>query len=74
MIRFTKLDPIKTYATRENAVKAVQKAFGERMTANNNGENLQFILGTNAKGRFFPVFIGERAISAGIHFHFCVAA
>jgi len=72
MIQHIELNPNKTYATRENAVKAVEKAFGERVTAQ-NGENLRYILSVNADGRFFPVFLGERALQAGVHFHFCVA-
>jgi len=72
MIQHIELNPNKTYATRENAVKAVEKAFGERVTAQ-NGERLSYILSVNAAGRFFPVFLGERALQAGVHFTFCVA-
>jgi urease beta subunit len=38
-----------------------------------NAVNLRYILSVNADGRFFPVFLGERALQAGVHFHFCVA-
>jgi hypothetical protein len=72
MIRHLEMTPNKTYATRDNAIKAVQKTFGERVTAENN-ERLDFVVVANAEGRFFPLFLGERALQAGMHFSFCVA-
>lgn len=53
----------KTYATRENAAKAVEKK---------GFEHLRHFFMTNAEGRFFPVFVGQEAISDGVHFHFNV--
>ena len=51
----------KTYATEANAVAAVNKAFtGE--------DNLRYMIVTNKDGRFVPVFIGEKALQAGVHF------
>lgn len=56
------LEPTNTYATRENAIKAADKKFS----------HLRYIIVTHTDGRFFPVFLGEKAIQAGAHFHFCV--
>lgn len=65
MARLIELTPCKTYATRENAVKAVErKVPADRLT-----EQTYFIH-THSDGRFFPVFIGERAMQAGLHHHF----
>lgn len=72
MIRSIELTPNKTYATVENAHKAVAKKFGERMSA--DGENLCYFIHTHTDGRFFPVFVGYPAIQAGVHFHFNVVA
>ena len=71
-ISLLNMTPSKTYATRDNAVKAVSKAFGDRMTQVGK-ERLDFVIVANPEGRFFPLFLGERAIQAGAHFHFCVA-
>jgi hypothetical protein len=71
MITCLELTPAKTYATRENAVKAVEKTFAQRMSQ--GGERLDYVVVANAEGRFFPLFLGERAIQGGVHFHFCVA-
>lgn len=59
------LVPSKTYASEANAVAAVNKKYG-------NNEKLNFIIVPTVEGRFFPVFIGERAILEGVHFHFNV--
>ena len=53
----------KTYATKENARKAVAKIGAERLR--------HFIM-QNDEGRFFPVFVGQEALQEGIHFHFNV--
>jgi hypothetical protein len=53
----------KTYASRENARKAVAKIGAERLR--------HFIM-QNDEGRFFPVFVGQEAVQEGIHFHFNV--
>ncbi len=62
------LTPNKTYATAENARKAITKLprFAE-------DTNLRYLMMQTPEGRFYPVFLGERAIQAGVHFHFCVA-
>lgn len=53
----------KTYASKENARKAVAKIGAERLR--------HFIM-QNDEGRFFPVFVGPEALQEGIHFHFNV--
>ena len=53
----------KTYATADNARKAVvKKGF----------EGLRHFIMTSEDGRFFPVFVGEAAMQDGVHFHFNV--
>lgn len=66
MARFIELAPNKTYATRENAIKAVNKY--------NLPDDLNYIIYTHTDGRFFPVFIGQRALTAQVHFIFHVVA
>lgn len=56
------ITPSKTYATRENAVKAFEKIFGNTQ--------VNYFIATHTDGRFFPVAIGESAVQAGVHFHF----
>lgn len=67
MARMFKLEANLTYATEANAVKAVEKKYPE---ARNDG--LVYFLQRTEDGRFFPVFVGERAIQAQVHFHFNV--
>jgi hypothetical protein len=55
----------KTYATRENARKAAWKVYGT--------SDLRFMIVQVESGRFTPVFLGEKAVSAGVHFNFPVA-
>jgi hypothetical protein len=55
----------KTYATEENAVKAAEAKFGDC-------PDLTYIIMKAENGRFVPVFIGERSLQAGVHFHFHV--
>lgn len=66
-------EPNKTYATRENAIKAVEKKFGP----NNDhfgSADIRYMVMTHTDGRFFPVFFGEKALQHGAHFHFNVVA
>lgn len=56
----------KTYATRENAIKAANAKYPS--------ENLTFFVFQTIDGRFAPVFTGERAVQAGVHFNFHVVA
>ncbi len=53
----------KTYATKENARKAVAKI---------GAQCLRHFIMQNDEGRFFPVFVGQEAVQEGIHFHFNV--
>lgn len=57
----------RTYATHENAVKAAQKLYG-------NNSELRFFVMPTADGRFIPVFVGQSAVHAGVHFQFNVVA
>lgn len=68
MARCIELTPTKTYATRENAIKAVDKKFGDKEFY----ANLIYFIHVHTDGRFFPVFVGERAVQAMVHFHFNV--
>lgn len=66
----------KTYATRDNAAKAVTKCF-EKSQNEAHGQLTYFITEIDHgpyKGRFIPVFVGERALHAGVHFQFHVIA
>lgn len=57
----------RTYATKENAIKAVEKKFpGDECS------HLRYIIMEDVDGRFFPVFIGAQALQDGVHFHFHV--
>ena len=69
MARLMKLQWNRDYATEANAIKAVEKRFPE---AANDG--LTYFLMRTPEGRFFPVFVGERALQAQVHFHFNVVA
>lgn len=66
MAKLIKFELTKSYATFDNAVKAVAK-YG--ITDEADGLNY-FIHRDEATGRYFPVFVGERAIQRGIHFRF----
>lgn len=59
------LQPVKTYATKENAIKAVGRA---------GLLDLRFIVMQHDDGRFFPVFIGQSTLDRGVHFHFNILA
>lgn len=71
MSKHIELTPTKTYATAENAHKAVAKKFPAEIVNTNLGP-LRYIVMTHTDGRFFPVFIGVNAIHYGVHFHFNV--
>jgi hypothetical protein len=66
MAHLITLEATKTYATRENAIKAFEKKFGHT--------NLRYIIMQHTDGRFFPaaLFDGGRAMHEGVHFHFHV--
>jgi hypothetical protein len=54
----------KTYAYKENAIKAAEAAYGKH--------NLRYLVMENDEGRWVPIFIGQAAVQAGVHFHFTV--
>lgn len=63
-----KFDKVGSYATRENARAAVSKKFGLLKP----NLRYRFFIYTREDGRFVPVFIGQEAIAAGVHFEFTV--
>lgn len=67
MSRLIKFEATRTYKTEENAIKAVEKKGWP-------DEYRYFIYRDEATGRFYPIFVGEKALHAGIHFHFHVVA
>ena len=69
MAKLIILEPNKTYATAANAVKAVEKVFPR-----GDDDGLRYILQRTDEGRYFPVFIGMKALEHGVHFHFNVVA
>lgn len=72
MARLVELQPNKTYATRENAIKAVEKFFHDKMEHTHDSQT--YFIHTHTDGRFFPVFVGERAVQGQLHFYFNVVA
>ena len=60
MINEFKPQPSKTYKTRENALKAVEKFYGECE------EMLRFMVVQNDEGRFYPIFIGQNALQCRV--------
>jgi hypothetical protein len=69
MAKLVILEANKTYATAANAVKAV-----ERVYPRGDDDGLRYILQRTDDGRYFPVFIGMKAMEHGVHFHFNVVA
>jgi hypothetical protein len=69
MARCITLEPTKTYATAENAKRAVDKK-----VTNPALVDLRYMIVQHTDGRFFPVFIGKLATEAGMHWHFNVVA
>lgn len=65
MPKLVTITPSKTYATAQNARRAVDKAFPDDL-------DLRYIIMLTEDGRFYPLFIGMSAIEAGVHFHFNV--
>ena len=69
MAKCINIQPTKTYATAENAQRAVDKKIVNPALA-----DLRYMVVQHVDGRFYPLFVGVEAISAGIHFHFNVVA
>lgn len=57
--------PAKTYATHANARAAVEKLYS-------NANDLRYLIVNNTAGRFYPLFLGEKALQHQVHFHFPV--
>lgn len=69
MNREFQIEPNKTYATQENARKAMDKGGFQELRH-------FFMVASEGKnqGRWFPVFAGIDAMNEGVHFHFSVMA
>lgn len=63
MNRKFQIEPTRTYATQDNADKAVAKK---------GLQDVRHFMMRTADGRWFPVFVGQEAVSRGVHFHFNV--
>jgi len=61
------VSPNKTYKTKENAIKAFEKKFGDE-------DNLRYFVMQSEDGRYFPVclFGDGKCLQIGAHFHFNV--
>lgn len=63
------IEPTRTYATVENVHKAVARVITNPALA-----NLRYMVQQHTDGRFFPLFVGQESVRAGIYFHFNVVA
>lgn len=63
------IEPVRTYASKQNAIAAVNKAFAGNIA---DKTNYRYFIHQTDDGRFFPVFIGQECLAAGIHFKFNV--
>lgn len=61
MAFLVEVEAAKTYATKENCIKAVEKVYGE-------ARDLRYMVVLNEQGRWYPVFIGETALRYMVHF------
>jgi hypothetical protein len=65
MAKLVTLEVTRTYATRENAIKAFEKLFGDAP--------IRYLVMQHTDGRFFPVALDPNtALQYGVHFHFHV--
>ena len=62
---FIELTHSKTYASIENAKRAVEKKIHPDVL-----NKVTWFIQRTEDNRFFPVFVGERAAANMIHFHF----
>lgn len=67
MSKYYKPEANKTYTNEKNALRAVYNKYPA-----DSEDGLMFIIHRNEEGRYFPIFVGERAIQAMVHFHFNV--
>ncbi len=66
------LTPAKTYATAANAIKAVENVFGKNHDHAGSAD-VRYVIVPTAEGRYFPLFLGQTALSNGVHHLFAVA-
>jgi hypothetical protein len=65
MAKLIKLECNKSYATEANAIKAAEKKYGD-------SDDLRYFIMQTEDGRFFPVFVGQSALTNMVHFNFNV--
>jgi hypothetical protein len=68
--KFIDVSPSKTYATKGNALAAVDKLYNTEKHV--NATELRFIVVCNEAGRWYPIFIGASAARAQVFVHFPV--
>lgn len=66
--RKMEITPCKTYKTEANVEKAIAKVFGESKTV------FRYFIRVHTDGRFFPVFVGQEALTHGVQLNFNVIA
>lgn len=72
-MQLVKITPVKTYKTEANAIKAVEAKLGTGDTSTKAfPAGLRYMVVKTEEGRYYPLFIGESAVHAGVHFHFNV--
>ena len=73
MLNYDQVTPVKTYANETNAHAAVKKVFGniDEQSSQTLG-SLRYTLAYTKEGRVYPIFLGQNAVSYGVHFHFNV--
>ena len=67
MPKLMNIEPTKTYATRENAIKAVEKAYP-------GDQELVYIMGITEDKRYYPIFVGVKALRHQTFTKFCTVA
>jgi hypothetical protein len=66
-------EPTRTYATRENAIKAVEKVFGAN-ESHFGAADVRYVVMQHTDGRWFPMFFGQSALHHNVHHQFAVMA
>lgn len=62
------ITPRKTYAT------VARAEFAASQFTHPDGQPLHYLITCTDEGRFYPIFVGERAVTAGVHFTHCVVS
>jgi hypothetical protein len=73
MAHHFKPTPDKTYATYENAIKAVERIYGPSVEGFADTD-LRYIIMQDESGRYFPMFIGMASVQHQVFRHFCCMA